>query len=96
MVHLEKKVCSNPLIWKKLQKSKRKCLVSFSDSRKAYQYLMNLHITINLAISEFMRLSIKKELGRFLKLLSAKVDDTLPRFAQLFVIIIRSYKHTIQ
>ena len=70
--------------------------MSFSDSRKAYQYLMNLHITINLAISEFMRLSIKKELGRLLKLLSAKVDDTLPRSAQLFVIIIRSYKHTIQ
>ena len=95
-MYIQKKVCSNPVIWKKLQKGKRKYLVSFSDSRKAYQYLMNLHITINLAISEFMRLSIKKELGRLLKLLSAKVDDTLPRFAQLFAIIIRSYKHTIQ
>ena len=95
-MYIQKKVCSNPVIWKKLQKGKRKCLVSFSDSRKAYQYLMNLHITINLAISEFMRLSIKKELGRLLKLLSAKVDDTLPRSAQLFVIIIGSYKHTIQ
>ena len=77
-MYIQKKVCSNPVIWKKLQKGKRKYLVSFSDSRKAYQYLMNLHITINLAISEWGWVW-SKELGTLLKLLSAKVDDTLSR-----------------